>query len=101
MGVCYSHPPNRSGLDNCWGFVDGTVRRISMPGHDQRIMYNGHKRVHAIKFQSVAAPNGLVANLYGPVERRRHDSGMLADSGLLTNLQVYSFSPTGRVLCLW
>ena len=31
------------------------------------MMYNGHKRVHAIKFQSVALPNGLIANLYGPV----------------------------------
>lgn len=32
------------------------------------MMYNGHKRVvHAIKFQSVALPNGLMANLYGPV----------------------------------
>ena len=30
-------------------------------------MYNGHKRVHGIKFQSVVAPNGLIANLYRPV----------------------------------
>ena len=40
-----------------------------------RVLYNGHKRVHAIKFQSVVAPNGLIANLFGPVEGRRHDSG--------------------------
>ena len=33
----------------------------------QRIMYNGHKRVHALKFQSLALPNGLIGNLYGPV----------------------------------
>ena len=31
------------------------------------MMYNGHKRVHAIKFQSVALPNGLIANPYGHV----------------------------------
>ena len=54
-------------LENCWGFVDGTVRPICRPGENQRIMYNGHKRVHAIKFQSVVAPNGLIANLYGPI----------------------------------
>ena len=53
-------------LENCWGFVDGTVRPICRPGQHQRSVYNGHKRVHAIKFQSVVAPNGLVANLYGP-----------------------------------
>ena len=54
-------------LSNCWGFVDGTVWPICRPGEHQRIMYNGHKRVLGIKFQSVVAPNGLIANLYGPV----------------------------------
>ena len=56
-----------SALDNCWGFVDGTVRPICRPQKDQRVVYNGHKRVHALKFQSVVAANGLIANLYGPV----------------------------------
>ena len=54
-------------LDNCWGFIDGTVRPICCPGESQRVMYNGHKRVHALTFQSVVAPNGLIANLFGPV----------------------------------
>jgi hypothetical protein len=54
-------------LTNCWGFVDGTVRPMCRPGQHQRVVYNGHKRVHALKFQSVVAPNGLIANLYGPV----------------------------------
>ena len=35
-------------------FVDGTVRPIARPGEQQRAVYNGHKRVHALKFQSVA-----------------------------------------------
>ena len=54
-------------LDNSFGFIDGTVRPISRPERNQRILYNGHKRVHAIKFQSVVLPNGLIANMYGPV----------------------------------
>ena len=54
-------------LLNCFGFIDGTVRPISRPGEHQRILYNGHKRVHALKFQSVALPNGFFGNLYGPV----------------------------------
>ena len=54
-------------LQNCFGFVDGTVRPIARPDQHQRVMYNGHKRVHAIKFQSLVLPNGLIANLYGPV----------------------------------
>ena len=54
-------------LENCFGFVDGTVRPIAWPDEHQRIMYNGHKRVHALKFQSLALPHGLIGNLYGPV----------------------------------
>lgn len=64
------------------------------------VLYNGHKRVHAINFRSIAAPNRLIANLFGP-ERRRHDSDMLAESELLTDLQRHSFSPLGRPLCFY
>ena len=41
-------------LHNCFGFVDGTRLAISKPIRNQRVMYNGHKRMHALKFQSVA-----------------------------------------------
>ena len=53
-----------SPLDNCFGFIDGTVRPISKPGQNQRVFYYGHKRVHSIKFQSVALPNGIIGNMY-------------------------------------
>ena len=59
-------------LDNCWGFVDGTIRPICRLGEKQRVMYNGHKRVHCLKFQSVVAPNGMIANLFGPVGKLLH-----------------------------
>ena len=55
-------------LNNCFAFVDGTVRPICRPGTvNQRLLYNGHKRVHGIKFQSVVTPDGMIANMYGPV----------------------------------
>ena len=54
-------------LQNCFGFIDGTIRPICRPSQEQRIMFNGHKRVHSLKFQSVTLPNGLIANLFGPV----------------------------------
>jgi len=38
-----------SSLNNCFGFIDGTVRPISRPGNGQRIVYNGHKRVYGLK----------------------------------------------------
>ena len=54
-------------LDNCFGFIDGMARPISRSGEHQRIIYNGHKLVHALKFQSIALPYGIIGNLYGPV----------------------------------
>ena len=54
-------------LNNCFGFIDGTVRPICRPGKNQRLVYNGHKRVHALKFQSVTLPSGIIAQIFGPV----------------------------------
>ena len=88
-------------LTNCFGFIDGTVRPISRPEEDQRLVYNGHKRVHSLKFQSLVLPNGLIANLFGPVEGRRHDAGMLNESGLLNALQAHAHTPTGHPLCIY
>ena len=51
-------------LENCWGFIDGAVEPISRPSMNQRVGYDGHKRFQALKFQSVATPDGLVAFLY-------------------------------------
>ena len=68
-------------LNNCFGFIDGTVRPICRPGEHQRVVYNGHKRVHALKFQSIALPNGLIANMYGPVGKYVWYSGILFFEG--------------------
>ena len=85
----------------CWGFVDGTVRPICRPKRNQRAVYNGHKRVHSIKFQSVVAPNGMIVNLYGPMEGRRHDCALLYASGLLQELQLHSHCPNENSLCIY
>lgn len=77
-------------LDNCFGFVDGTVRPISRPEYNQRIVYNGHKRVHAIKFQSVVTPNGMIANLFGPVGR--YFSNSFVHSHVYVDLHVFVWS---------
>ena len=50
-------------LTNCFGFIDGTVRPVCRPGKHQTILlYNDHKIIHSLKFQSVTLPNGLIAN---------------------------------------
>lgn len=82
-------------LNQCWGFIDGTARPIARPIRNQRIMFSGHKRVHCLKFQSVAAPNGLIAHMFGPIEGRRHDAFMLGVSGLTDKLSRFQ-TPTGE-----
>ena len=76
-----------SPLMSCWGFIDGTIRPICRPVSNQKLLFSGHKRTHGIKFQSITTPNGLIANLYGPVEGCRHDAGMLRLSGIMGQLQ--------------
>ena len=77
-----------------------TVVQISRPQENQRIVYNGHKRVHALKFQSISIPNGIIANLSGPFEGRRHDSTMLQQSNVLQDLQSLAWL-NGQPLCLY
>ena len=47
-------------LDNVLGFVDGTLRGIAHPIQNQRVTYNGHKRKHGLKYQSIT---NLMASL--------------------------------------
>jgi len=70
-------------LDRWVGFIDGTTIFVARPGGGyQRACYSGHKRKHAIKFQSVLTPDGLLFNLFGPWEGRRHDMTLYHESGL-------------------
>ena len=68
---------------------------------NQRTVYNGHKQTHAIKFQAITAPNGLVPHLFGPVEGCRHDSGILAMSNLLPQLAQSTVDTKGNALCVY
>ena len=54
--------------------------------------------MHAFNYQFVTTPNEMTANLFGPVEGKRHDCAMLAMSGLLQTLQRYSHGPNGEAL---
>lgn len=78
--------------------MNGTVWLICRPEERQRIMYNDNKKVHAIKFQTVVASNGLITILFC---LGRHDSGLLGDSGLLHELQQHANYPNGNILCIY
>jgi len=93
---------NKGGhLPLCWGFIDGTVRQMCRPSQNQRLVYNGHHRVHALKFQSVVTPNGLIANLYGPMPGRRHDAALLNESGLMAHMEQHCNAPDGTPMYLY
>ena len=77
-------------LDNCIGFIDGTCRQNCRPIRDQKSIYNGHKRYHCLKYQSVTAPNGLILDLSGPFIGIRHDIRILRESNLLDRLALIS-----------
>lgn len=74
-------------MQNIWGFVDGTIRRTSRPIRYQHLCYTKFKKCHAIKFQSIVTPDGMIAYLYGPFVGKRHDARMLTESGLIDVLQ--------------
>ena len=63
-------------LTNCWGFLDGTQMRICRPTDGQESVFNGHKRQHSLKFQSLMLPSGIIGHFHGPFEGRRHDSAL-------------------------
>jgi hypothetical protein len=65
-----------------WGFIDGTLRPTCRPKHGQQALYNGHKRRHGFKFQTIVTPDGIIAHFFGPVDGRRHDIYMLRLSGI-------------------
>ncbi|XP_054764968.2 uncharacterized protein LOC129271719 [Lytechinus pictus] len=88
-------------INNCWGFIHGTVRPTCRPREHQQLVYNGHKQVHSLKYQAVSTPNGMIANLYGPIEGRRHDAFLLRESGLLAELERFSHDTDGNVLCIY
>ena len=91
----------RSSLNNVWGIIDGTTRTCARPRLDQRLDYNGHKRFHCLKYQSITTPNEITANLLDPLKVWRRDSFMLAHSGVMVQLEQHSFDSRGNSLCIY
>ena len=70
---------------------------------NQKCLYNGDKNVHAIKVSIYCSTHAVVffANLFGPVEGKRYDSGMLARSRVLNQLQWFSVDTNRNPLCIY
>ena len=55
------------------GFIDGTFLKIARPVKNQRIIFNGWKRSHGLKFHTVLFLDGLHRHVFGPEDGRTHD----------------------------
>lgn len=77
-------------LKTVFGFIDCTIRRIAHPTWWQRQAYSGHKKVHALKFQAVMLPNGIIGHLFGPFEGRRADNFLLKESKFLERIALFA-----------
>ena len=102
-------------LDNCFGFIDGTVR----PKLEVVQFYNYRLSrllfvclshvvvVVVVGFFFTFSPETVFFCCFLIVRRccfsegRKHDSGMLADSGLLHQLQLHATSPLGQPMCIF
>lgn len=90
-----------SPIFDIWGFIDGTIKEMCRPVEDQDVVYNGYKKHHALKYQAVVTPDGFLCPVYGPVEGRRADGGVLEMSGLDELCQIHARGVDGRQLFVY
>lgn len=85
------------------GFIDNTIFATSRPGggpvsdgvdvprHDSNIQeafYTGWKHLHGVKIQTITLPNGLLADVFGPVSVRHNDLYTLSESNINERLSA-------------
>lgn len=66
-GVCWCHTCKRHPSWKLFWIHRWDSETDRSSDQHQRIVYNDYKLVHSLKFQSVALPNGLIGNMFGPV----------------------------------
>lgn len=93
--VCFCQAiPKKAGLDLwLWGFVDGNLLCNCRPVVQKILYWSKHKEVHGLKYKVVATSDGLIAHMSGPIEGKRHNSGVLQESWLLEQLQEHMYIP--------
>jgi hypothetical protein len=73
--------------------MDGTLEEISRPTRNQRLVYNGWKRMHCLKYHVIISPDGMIIHVFGPIEGRRHDETCFKQSGVLEILEKHFWTP--------
>ena len=100
LGVEYPDPSEENGF-NVFGFIDCTNLRTCRPGGGpvvdgpnstrndqnlQRAFYNGWKKQHGYKWQTIDLPNGMNFHVWGPVSLRHNDLECWYNSDMAANL---------------
>ncbi|KNZ76103.1 hypothetical protein J132_00257 [Termitomyces sp. J132] len=80
-----------SPLPSIFGFIDCTIHCICQPTCYQCQAHNGHKKFHALKFQAIMLPNGIIGHLFGPYEGYQNDVYLLSESHLLERFSQFAF----------
>ena len=96
---CYFEP----GTFNIFGFIDNTMNATCRPGGGpsrdgthaprndpeiQRAWYNGWKKLHGLKWQTIDLPNGMNFKVDGPFSVRNNDLTTLYVSDILAKLDA-------------
>jgi hypothetical protein len=74
------------------GFLDGSRRAVCKPGGPYReydpIIYGGKpsSKYHALQYQIVSFPDGMIGDVYGPIAGRYNDLTLLRESNLQTRM---------------
>jgi hypothetical protein len=64
-------------------------------------VYNGWKRIHALKFHAIITPDGIIIHVWGPVEGRLTDEQLYEDSGVAQILEEHAFDLRGTPLQIY
>lgn len=85
---------SKCGVDLVWGFVDGTLQPVAHPTVDQKAVYNSWKHFHALKYQIISTPNGLIF-AQGPWDGSENDWSVWKKSEVAEGLCQSSFQENG------
>jgi hypothetical protein len=76
--------------------IDGTLKKVACPSCNQRILFNGWKHIHCLKYHLLVASDGIIIHAFGLVEGRRHDMTLLKESRLIGILEKHFWGPNGE-----
>jgi hypothetical protein len=91
--LCYERSSRE--CDSIFGVIDGTVRKIQAPSIGQQAAFNGHKHTHALKYQAVVVPDGIIIHISRAYVGSPHDYTIYKDSGLIDILTGHAYGTEG------